>query len=155
MPYFPRNIIDELVERLATIDGVVKVVRRAPKDSDASCTVGVVHLGRRPIDKEIGGRGTALSAYRIAIAVIVRGVDREPMEELLQRISKSVWTMVETDSALETSFGEMLVTSGGSTERIHRLDVVNQRLGAVDTRGSGHFAMSVTEIDAVTETVHS
>lgn len=145
---FPSNITEALVTRFATIPGVDVALTRPLRLVDPNGSVGVASIDWKPLDIEIRGRITdepILGRYRIIVQTLIKGLDEQESRAVHDTLTKSIRTMVYTDSQLGLSLLALTETSSSHTERLKRWGLSTQAFSGEKLKSEYTF-LSATEL---------
>lgn len=134
---FPNNVVDLIYDRLGTIDSDVTMLKRPVQviDGASSPAIGVFARQAQPQEdsREIAGVMPTLETYYVVVHSFVLDVDEEVGHRTSSVLSKLVYMMLYTDSALKLGLQASEVTFNGHVERfkrygIRQVDYVNNEI---------------------------
>lgn len=138
---FPNNVIALLKLRASFIDPDLTIVGRPLRNSDPAQSVGIVASQWVPSEEslEMNGRRhnePTLQRYAGTIQAFVRDADEENGISTHAVLSKRLRAMLYRDDSLRVGLASLAVTMSGSTERMMRWGIQQQRYFSNELQGS-------------------
>lgn len=154
---FPGNVTSLILPRIQLIDPDLFVVPRPLRPTDPQQSVGVmpVQWGPREGTQELGLRYPSeptLQRYDYVIQCMAKDTDQASGPAVISALSSRVRGMLYRDPVLTVNLTQLSSTALGSTERLQRWGVTNQRFLSNDISGNWVF-VSTTEFWVETESV--
>ena len=149
---FPECILDVLVTRFKTIDGVSEVFKRDLAPTDPNGSIGACFEMWSPVATEMsGGYGPTISAYAIQITHLVKHSEREPGAKQHRSVARAIRSMLYQDPTTTLSLRQLTHTDPAYTERMMKWEL-EQRFASNQIERAFYF-VSETTATFQTETV--
>lgn len=136
---FPLNIVDVMVTRLSTIEGLKsEVIKRPLRLSDPAICVGVHAADWTPVaeSKQIGQLEPAVGIHVVRVQNMVKHSNEVEGRALYTYISKLVRVMLYRDTTLISQISGLSEDLLGTRERVQKFGIRQQRYLNNEFRGA-------------------
>jgi hypothetical protein len=145
---FPWNVIAKIKPRIKGLDTDLFVVSRPLMPTDPQQSVGIVPIqwGPREESMEMGGRfpgEPTLQRYDFVIQCMIKDTDQQSGPAVISALSSMVRRMLYRDDNLTVDLSSLTSSTMGSTERIQRWGVTNQRFLSNEISGNWVFVSTL------------
>ena len=150
---FPEGLLDTLVDRLGTIQGVSNVYKRELEPTDPNGSIGVSFELWQPVLVEMGGGGfdPSLSDYTVQIEHLVKHAHREEGSQVHRTLARSIRSMLYRDEATQLAFRQLAFVGPEYRERLMKWHL-EQRF-AQNKIANAFYFVSGTTVTFQTETI--
>lgn len=140
---FPNNVVSLMKARAKLLDKDIEVFGRPLRSSDPNQCIGILAAQWLPDEESyemLGGpqgrHEPTLQSYLITVQALVRDTDEERGLATHAVLSKMIRSMLYRDEPLRVALLSLNVQMNGSTERLQRFGVRQQRFFSNEISGS-------------------